>query len=188
MFAREAVRRGVDYLGLIFADGSPRRIDIATARDIVSSVKGARFVGVFAGAGVAEIAAVLDSVSLDVVQLHGGYGAEAVTALKARGIEVWRLYDGTFAGEDATLIDGRDGIRLGGTGLLADWSLVGEVKLTGRRVVLAGGISSYNIVAAVATGADIIDINSSLETSPGEKSVERLDALIAKLKRLRAYA
>ena len=177
-FALEAVRRGVNYIGFVFVEGSPRCVSAETAREIASAAKGARFVGVFAGQGVLKILAIAELVGLDVVQLHGGYSADDVAALKSRGYEVWRLDSGDgFAGEDATLVDGRDGNRRGGTGRLADWSRVAELKREGRRVVLAGGISASNIRAAVATGADIIDVNSSLETAPGEKSVERLEQL-----------
>ena len=177
-FALEAVRRGVNYIGFVFVEGSPRCVSAETAREIASAAKGAKLVGVFAGKGVLKILAIAELVGLDVVQLHGGYSADDVAALKSRGYEVWRLDSGDgFAGEDATLVDGRDGNRCGGTGRLADWSRVAELKREGRRVVLAGGISASNIRAAVATGADIIDVNSSLETAPGEKSVERLEQL-----------
>ena len=176
-FAREAALRNVDYLGFIFAAASPRRIAPEAARAIASAVKGPQFVGVFTDAHVDEILAIAAQVPIGVIQLHGKYGAADVAALKSRGFEVWRLYDGSFSGEDASLLDGRVGGRCGGTGRLADWSLVAKLKSAGRRIVLAGGISSANIAAAVATGADIIDVNSSLETSPGVKSIERLDEL-----------
>ena len=130
-----------------------------------------------------EIAALADAVPLDVVQLHGAYAASDVAALKAKGLEVWRLYDGADAHADATLLDGQVGKRRGGTGTLADWSLVAELKRRGRKVVLAGGLSSANIAAAAATGADILDVNSSLETAPGVKSIERLDALLDNYKK-----
>ena len=181
-FAQEAARRKVDYLGFIFAKRSSRRISVDAAAEIASKVRGPRFVGVFAGNAPEEIESIAKRVPLDVIQLHGGYGAEAVARLKAIGHEVWRLYDGTFAGEDATLLDGQDGGRTGGTGRLADWSLVESLKRAGRRVVLAGGISSDNIAEAIMTGADVIDTNSSLETAPGVKSIERLETLRRNMK------
>ena len=54
-----------------------------------------------------------------------------------------------------------------------------RLKAAGRRVVLAGGISALNIGEAAATGADIVDVNSSLETAPGVKSADLLGALAA---------
>lgn len=177
-FAVEAARRGADYLGFVFAENSPRRIDAAKAREIAAAAKGPKFVGVFTGGDAAGIAGIASVVPLDVAQLHGAFTAETVAALKGRGLEVWRLYDGTFAGEDATLLDGRGGGMTGGTGKLADWSLVSGLRRAGRRVALAGGISADNVAAAVATGADIIDVNSSLEVSPGVKSAGRLEEFV----------
>lgn len=184
-FAIEAARRGVDYLGLIFADGSPRRVTEERACEIIAAVrqtgKSPRFVGVFANHSAAEIMRIAGTVPIDVIQLHGKYSKDDILQIKALNIEIWQLFLGSdptlFA--DAVLLDGRDGTRSGGTGKCADWSLVASLKQAGRRVVLAGGISAENIAAAIATGADIIDVNSSLETSPGRKSITLLDNLLS---------
>ena len=224
-FAVEAARRGVDYLGLIFAEGSPRQVTPEKAHEIVANVRAdvgtsavkstPRFVGVFVRHTPEEIVDVATRVGLDVIQLHGDYDDSAVTTLKKRGYEVWRLFnavgrtaeaDGVegqdsprgrlrckpqrneiahrlLAGldlqqgeslEDAVLLDG----RRGNESRRADWSLVAPLKESGRRVVLAGGISAENISSAIATGADVIDVNSSIETSPGVKSLELLDELL----------
>ena len=184
-FAIEAARRGVDYLGLIFADGSPRRVTEERACEIIAAVrqtgKSPRFVGVFANHSAAEIMRIAGTVPIDVIQLHGNYSKDDILQIKALNTEIWQLFLGSdpilFA--DAVLLDGRDGTRSGGTGKCADWSLVAPLKQAGKRVVLAGGISAANIAAAIATGADIIDVNSLLETSPGRKSVTLLDNLLS---------
>ncbi len=189
-FAVEAARRGVDYLGLIFAERSPRRVTVEQARQIVAAVRGdplvgrgvldaPRFVGVFVSHSAEDIVKIATSLALDVIQLHGDYGAEKVAALKAEGFEVWRLFvEQECDAPDAVLLDGRKGTQCGGTGMRADWSLVEPLKRVGRRVILAGGISAANIADATATGADILDINSSIETSPGVKSLALLDELL----------
>ena len=169
--AAEVAASGADVIGFVFADGSPRRVTPGTARAIVAATPGPRYAGVFRAASTAEILRTARSVPLDIVQLHGGEEPGAVRAAKAAGFETWRLDDGGGpAGEDATIVDGRDGSNTGGTGKLADWRRAESLKKEGRRVVLAGGISAANIAAAVATGADVIDVNSSLETAPGVKS------------------
>ena len=188
-FAAGAAKRGVDYLGFIFAEGSPRRVTPEQARSLAETAASAspsrppRFVGVFTTHRADEIAAIADSVGLDVVQLHGDYSDADVVALKASGREVWRLYSGEGgpAVEDAVLIDGRNGTSRGGTGRLADWSLVATIRRDGRRVVLAGGISAANVAAAAATGADVIDVNSAIETAPGKKSLGLLDEVLSAL-------
>ena len=182
-FAAEAVRRGVDYIGVIFAPSSPRKVNVAKARQIAAAVRvarsGPKIVGVFVSGSSDEIAEVAAAVPLDVVQLHGAFGDETVAELKGRGHEVWRLWSGRHGAEDAVLLDGRDGSRAGGTGRLADWALVGGLKSKGLRVVLAGGLSAANAADAATTGADVLDFNSSLETSPGVKSLRKLDELLA---------
>ena len=193
-FAVETAKCGVDYLGFVFAEGSPRCVTPEKAREIIAAVVASqtaspqgrrpRFVGVFTSHDIDAIAETAKAAGVNIVQLHGDYGAAEVAALKALGYEVWRLapsFDGDFAGEDAVLLDGRDGARRGGTGRLADWSRVSELQHAGRRVVLAGGISAANIAAAAATGADILDVNSALETAPGVKSPALLRELVAEL-------
>lgn len=184
-FAIEAARRSVDYLGLIFADGSPRRVTEERACEIIAAVrqtgKSPRFVGVFANHSVAEIMRIAKTVPIDVIQLHGNYSKDDILQIKALNTEIWQLFLGSdpISFADAVLLDGRDDTRSGGTGKCADWSLVAPLKAAGKRVALAGGISAANIAAAIATGADIIDVNSSLETAPGCKSVALLDNLLS---------
>jgi indole-3-glycerol phosphate synthase/phosphoribosylanthranilate isomerase len=55
---------------------------------------------------------------------------------------------------------------------------VSVVQAAGKKAILAGGLSAANIAAARATGADVLDVNSSLETSPGVKSAELLAELL----------
>lgn len=194
-FAVEAARRGVDCLGLIFAEGSPRRVDEVRAREIVDAVRqggcSPRFVGVFVKHPVAEIAGIVSNVGFEVVQLHGEYSSDEVAFMKARGYEVWRLHGPTTGRtgvlpvdscEDAVLLDGRRGTE----SHRADWSLVTPLKAAGRRVVLAGGISAANLADAVATGADVIDVNSAIESVPGVKSPTLLAELLAAWKSVQA--
>ena len=188
MFARAAAEAGVDYLGFIFASRSPRCITPERAAEIVVTVrKGAspRMVGVFTLRPVGDVLRVADEVGFDVVQLHGRFTPEDVAAVKASGREVWLLDDGGDLGAtvaDGILIDGVKGDQLGGTGEGSDWSRVATVQAAGKKAILAGGLSAANIAAARATGADVLDVNSSLETSPGVKSVDRLAKLLAQLR------
>lgn len=195
-FAAEAARCGVDYLGLIFAAKSPRRVTLSEAKKIRGSARvrgadcsaatgvGPKFVGVFVDTPVDVIVRMAESVPLDVVQLHGPYTDGDIDRLRRvcrTPLEVWRLLGETSGAEDAVLLDGRDGARTGGTGCRADWSLVPQLKQRGFKVVLAGGLSAENILEASMSGADILDVNSSLETSPGVKSTVLLARLVNSL-------
>jgi len=170
---------GADYLGFIFAEGSPRRVTVGEAAAIVAHLAGkSRLAGVFTDAPVDRILAIAAIVPLSVAQLHSrDYGADDVSVLKAAGLEVWRLYGGGDEADDAAdavLLDGAARGAVGGTGVRADWELARRLAAEGRRVVLAGGISAKNATAAAETGCAVLDVNSSLETAPGVKSMQAL--------------
>lgn len=201
-FAKQAESFGADYLGFIFAEGSPRRVSPETAAQIASALSGfARRVGVFTKSAIPEILEIASVASLDVIQLHSAdYGADEIRKLHMAGFEVWQLYgqnttmpmhamirDGGNLDDrrmnaeceeclpDAILLDGVSGGATGGTGTLADWRLAKSMAASGIRVVLAGGISVDNAVEAAKTGCAVLDVNSSLETSKAVKSTALLE-------------
>ena len=187
VFACAAAKGGVDYLGFIFSSKSPRCVTPERAAEIVAAVRkvaSPRMVGVFTLRPVADVLRVADEVGFDVVQLHGKFPPEDVAAVKASGREVWLLDGGGDPGAtaaDGILIDGAKGNLVGGTGERSDWSRVSVVQAAGKKAILAGGLSAANIADACATGADVLDVNSSLETSPGVKSIDRLVELLKAL-------
>ena len=172
VFAAEAVRLGVDYLGFIFEPSSPRYVTVEKASEIVSSLDASlrrrvRLVGVFVRETPAEIAVTMRRTGLDVVQLHRRAAKEDVAALKAAGYEVWTLACG--AEGDGVLFDSSHGD--GDTAL----------RKGNFKSIIAGRIGVENVADALALKPDIIDVNSSLETAPGVKSTILLAGLLAKL-------
>ena len=173
-FACAADAAGVDFLGFIFAERSPRRVTVEQAKAICGGLSPrVRKVGVFVEQSVADIVQIMRSVGLDVVQLHRRATGDDVEHLRNEGFEVWTL-DGGVDG-DAVVIDSPLG---GGSGTPGDWSRVAAAHARGVRAVLAGGLGPENLSAAAETGADVLDVNSSLETAPGVKSVSRLELLL----------
>ena len=160
-FAAEAERLGADYVGVIFAERSPRRVTVEKAREIANALSGsAKLVAVFGASSVADVAAMARLVGSKTVQLHRRASAADVAELRKEGFEVWALAGGAPA--DALLFDSSHGdgetmIRKG------PW-----------KTVLAGGIGVDNIADAVKSGADVIDASGSLEIAPGVKDVKRL--------------
>ena len=81
-FASRATAAGVDYLGFIFASGSPRSVTPERAAEIIAAVRrdaAPRMVGVFTLRPVADVLRVADEVGFDVVQLHGRFTPWSVT-------------------------------------------------------------------------------------------------------------
>ena len=163
-FAIRAEELGADYLGLIFAEESPRCVTVGKAREIAVALNGSsRLVGVFTTATVGEIAATAAAVGFGIVQLHRRAASADIDALKAMGYEVWSLAGG---GEnaDALVFDSSHGD--------------GETVLRRGpfKTILGGGISAENLPRAFAARADVIDVSGSLESARGIKSIAKLES------------
>jgi len=190
--ARAAWEAGATWGGLVFANGSPRRVGVEQAR---STKEGAplRWAGVFADDAPALVASVARDLDLDAVQLHGRESREAIEAVRRAvpaSCEIWKAVpvDGLVPrlpeiGADRVVLDTPDRHRRGGTGRTFDWSLVEGHPDLGR-MILAGGIEAGNVDAAESIGAGLIDVSTGVEDSPGVKSAAKLRALFGALRGL----
>ena len=176
---------GVGYLGFIFAARSPRRISPGRAAEITGMLAGrARAVGVFAGEPVGEALLIAAEAGIGIVQLHGPYSESDVAAVRAAGLRAWLLDPGGMppaTSADGVILDGRAGDMLGGTGRMADWKRAEKLASRSVFTILAGGIGASNIRAAARTGCAVLDLNSSLETAPGVKSLPLLAEALSQL-------
>lgn len=86
--AHAAMAAGADYLGLIFVEASPRKVDYNTARAIAQALRGKiKLVGVFKDSSSAEIAGTFTEVGLDLVQYHGCESPEQIVSLSLPAIK-----------------------------------------------------------------------------------------------------
>lgn len=87
------------------------------------------------------------------------------------------------AGIDGFVLDTKVPKMFGGSGKKSDWTLAKGIigKNPGVKIMLAGGIGPHNAAEAAALGPWGIDLASGVETTPGVKSKEKIDALFAAL-------
>ncbi|MCJ8191134.1 bifunctional indole-3-glycerol-phosphate synthase TrpC/phosphoribosylanthranilate isomerase TrpF [Sphingomicrobium aestuariivivum] len=187
-----AARQGASHVGFIFAPGTPRAIDVERARTLtmLASDFGMKTVGVFRGRDPEAIAEASRILRLDAVQLHEPGADTIIAQLRQKlrpGTECWALSQVGEQGPDPvpladrTLFDTLVGGSSGGTGIAFDWSrIAGRDDLT--RAFLAGGIGPDNVREAVRTGAYGIDVCSGVESEPGTKDPEKIEALFAALR------
>ncbi len=172
------VECGADAIGLNFAE-SPRRVDVARAREILGALPGSVVaVGVFADASKEEMRGVAQEVGLGTVQVHGKFEAEEAEELREGGLRVVRAIQvgsradlkpiGSYPA-DAFLLDTKAEGMHGGTGKTFDWSLAREARERAR-IVLAGGLGPDNVAEAIREVRPwAVDASSRLEASPGVK-------------------
>ena len=72
---------------------------------------------------------------------------------------------------DYILLDSYDGFRLGGTGLIHDWSIDSAIRCkTNKPIIVAGGLSGYNVREVVSLVRPFgVDANSRLKGKDGFK-------------------
>ena len=178
---------GVWGVGVVFAAGSPRRVDAARAAEVLSGLPaGVARVGVFVGAAPAEMAGVARRVGLTHVQVHGDADPEATRSACGLPVIHGVSVDGETAlararasAADMVLLDAAVPGRHGGTGTAFDWSLL-EGRPLGRPFALAGGLAPETVADAVARlRPRMVDVSSGVESSPGRKDPERVRAFVA---------
>jgi phosphoribosylanthranilate isomerase len=84
---------------------------------------------------------------------------------------------------DAILLDSRDRStdRVGGTGLVHDWSISARiVERISTPIILAGGLNPTNVARAISTVRPwAVDVNSGVEDSSGMKNEDKVRAFVA---------
>ncbi|CNH08891.1 bifunctional indole-3-glycerol-phosphate synthase TrpC/phosphoribosylanthranilate isomerase TrpF [Yersinia pekkanenii] len=185
--AAAAYRAGAVYGGLIFVGSSPRNLDIAQARAVISGAP-LKYVAVFRDAKVETIQQTAERLSLAAVQLHGQEDQTYINQLREAlpaGCQIWKALSvkDTIPARNLThveryVFDSGNG----GTGQQFDWSLLADQPLD--NVLLAGGLGPDNCDAAAQLGCAGLDINSGVESAPGIKDPQLIAAVF---QTLRAY-
>ena len=186
---------GADWIGLNFHPGSPRRVDLGLAAEIIAALPPTvEAVGLFVDRPPGEVASIAERLGLRIVQLHGREPVEDLVALRPlRVIRAFRLdspaaiermalelrrADALGAPPEAVLVDAYVPGVAGGTGQAIAADLLGLLPPL-PRLILAGGLSPENVAARVARVRPwMVDVASGVESSPGRKDPDRVAAFI----------
>lgn len=192
--ADAAARAGADFIGFVFHPNSPRSVSAEQAASISAKVRGrVRTVALVSDADDAAIDRAIAAIRPDFLQLHGRESVDRVAAIKARtGIAVIKAISVADSGDvsgghsfekvaDMLMFDAKapaNATREGGHGAAFDWQLLHGQRFL-RPWFLAGGLNADNVARAIAiSGAEIVDVSSGVETSPGVKSAEKIAAFV----------
>jgi len=176
-----ACQLGADYAGFIFYKNSLRFLEPELARKLIRQTKySVTKVGVFVNEEVSIIREVYDYVGLDIVQLQGDEGPDFCRHL---GLPYWKairakdssaLEDMKKFPADVFLLDSFSRVAYGGTGKQLSRLLLREALKTGKKIVVAGGLSALNIGKIMEMEPFGVDVCSSLEDSPGKKNPAKM--------------
>lgn len=181
--ALAASELGVDAVGFVFYDKSPRYIEPTRAAAIIRELPPfVSAVGLFVNPSQQEIDDVLAHCPLGVIQLHGDETpefckAQARRVIKAIPVETAEDLKNASAYACAVLLDARapKGVY-GGTGQSFDWSLLKGFSHD-YPLILAGGLNCENAAQALLVRQWFaLDVSSGVETSPGIKDADKIRA------------
>tara|TARA_B000000475_G_scaffold77888_1_gene62939 strand:+ start:824 stop:1435 length:612 start_codon:yes stop_codon:yes gene_type:complete len=184
--AREAAIAGVDAIGLVFYDKSPRNVDILRAQEIIEALPPfVNRVGLFVNANPSFVDEVLCEVPLDTLQFHGDeslldcsqYQMPFIKSLRVKPeTNVFQVAD-EFSSASAILLDSFNPSAYGGTGEAFDWSLACvDISLP---IILAGGLNETNVSVAISQVKPYaVDASSGVESAPGVKDIDKIVAFI----------
>jgi phosphoribosylanthranilate isomerase len=187
-----ALEAGADMVGFVHFPKSPRHVDLETARMLASRARGrAKIVVLTVDADDAQIAAVIDTLAPDFLQLHGQESPGRVAAIRARvpvikalgianadDVATVAAYDSVA---DLLLFDAkppRDAPRPGGLGRSFDWSLLDRMPAA-TPFLLSGGLHPTNVGEAITRVRPFgVDVSSGVESAPGVKDRAKIDQFI----------
>jgi phosphoribosylanthranilate isomerase len=189
-----ALAAGADMVGFVFFPPSPRNLDLAAARELGARAKGrASKVALSVDADDDLLAASIEALKPDMLQLHGQETPERVAAVRTRfGLPVMKALPIETRTDlsaikryekvaDRFLFDARpprEATRPGGLGRTFDWRLLEHLDVQ-QPYMLSGGLDAGNIAEALTvTRAPAVDVSSGVERAPGDKDPEKIRAFI----------
>jgi len=190
-----ALDAGADMVGFVFFPKSPRHVDWGKARALGGQARGrAKIVALTVDADDDALKRIVDALSPDVLQLHGGESPARVKrigelcarpTMKAIGVAARDDFAAAKPYEDVAdmlLIDAKppkDAALPGGNGLPFDWGLARNFAPR-RPWLLSGGLDPDTVAAAIAlTGARGVDVSSGVERAPGVKDEAKIRTFVA---------
>ena len=178
--ALAAAMCGVDAIGLVFYQPSPRAVNVSAARQVIESLPPfVTTVGLFVNAAVAEVRDILRQVPLDLLQFHGDEAPEYCIVFGKPFIKAVPMSSGADVEDYARrfdmaaglLLDSHGGGKTGGSGQRFDWAKIPAG--VNKPIVLAGGLNPDNVAEAIREVRPFgVDVSSGVESAKGVKDRE----------------
>lgn len=180
---RAAENLGVEYIGFVFAESSPRHVTLEQAKKLRPVARRSKVVGVFVEDNSDAINTIAEALDLDYVQLHGTPDLKLCAKINVPVIQAFRgvppVHEIMRFLEKCpyVLIDKEEGSEK--VDLQAVAALPASVK---SRLFLAGGLMPENVQEAVAfIRPYAVDCARGVEKRPGEKDPDLMRAFMAQI-------
>lgn len=170
--------RGVDAIGLVFYEPSPRNVSLAQAEAILASLPPfLTVVGLFMNPDAGFVEEINGHLPLDVLQFHGQESAAFCEAYDRPYIKAVAMGDGDvdfttleaeYSRAQAFLLDSHKTGKAGGSGATFDWLKI--PRQCHKPLILAGGLEPGNVQSGILKARPYaVDCSSGVELKPGIK-------------------
>ena len=184
-----AAALGASALGVVIFPPSPRAVTPEQVPDIFAGVEaGVERIALFVNPDAELVNRVLEAGAIDCLQFHGeededfcaSFGLPYMKAIRVRTVAQALQEMSEHPSAERYLLDKYVEQVPGGTGQTFDWSMAKDiVAASDKPVVLAGGLNSENIAAAIQSVQPAgVDVSSGVEQAPGIKCVEEMKLFI----------
>ena len=184
-----AVRAGVNAIGVIAYEPSPRCVLLSNAAQIRAVVPPlVSLVLVTVDMEVEDHLQWVKMLKPDILQFHGNEPENHCLSFGLPYIKTIRMRDGIdlnahvnqYPSADAFLLDTYVKGVVGGTGEKFDWAKATAIEH--KPVFLAGGLDASNVKTAIQMARPYaVDISSNLEEKPGKKDFKKISEFMQKV-------
>ncbi len=186
--AKVAIQYGADAIGFVFAH-SKRKITPQKAKEIINQLpKNLLKVGVFVNEEKEKINEIIEETGINVIQLHGDESpqlSESFTLPIIKAFSIQTEVDLEKISEytcEYVLLDSPKGKYRGGNGVAFDWAILSNHKITAPKIILAGGLTTENVIQGMElVNPYMVDVSSGVE-SDGKKDLRKIKEFIETVK------
>lgn len=191
---KHAIDLGVDAIGLVFYDESPRAVNIQQAKELVKIVPAfTTVVALVVNISEQKLINIAQQVIFDVIQFHGNETARVCQSLAKKVNKRWikalrisqtdsvdsllsKIVELKEAGASGVLLDAYHPDKFGGTGEQFNWAIIPQNSPL--PIILAGGLTSENVTKAVSLPIAGVDVSGGIELVKGQKDLKKMQAFM----------
>ena len=185
------IENGVDYVGFIFHENSPRNVTHAFINEIKNiNFQKTRPVCVFVNPNKSFVSSSLSHFENPIIQFHGDESEDFCDSFDYEFWKALRIKDSKsledikhFKNAEAILCDTfKEGVY-GGTGSSFDWKILNSDLFLNKKIILSGGLSIENLENALKIDPWCLDFNSGVESRPGLKDYSKIVEILSLIKK-----
>ncbi len=196
---QSAVSLGIDAVGLVFYEKSPRYVSPVQAKSLIDIVPAfTSIVALVVNISEQQLIHLANELTFDIIQFHGDETAKQCQALAKKVNKRWikairvnetdnqqtilqKIIELKQYGASSVLLDVYHPNKFGGTGQRFDWAVIPDNSPL--PIILAGGLTPDNVIQTLSLPIAGVDVSGGIEYAKGQKDLLKMQAFLQALHR-----